>query len=205
LTPRAAGFARPELVASTAWLADELNRAEIRVLDVRWRPDGTGAQAFEAGHIPGAVHVDWRTELNEVPGEEDGPALRLAGADQVAASMSHAGVGDGASVVIYDDSNGLYAARVWWTLRVYGFESVRVARRRVSLMEAREADRQHRLTPPPRRGLHAEAKPTPSADHRRRPRAPRLGRTPRSSTPAPCRSTAATRAARAGSAIFPGQ
>jgi len=126
LTPRAAGFARPELVASTAWLADELNRAEIRVLDVRWRPDGTGARAFGPGHIPGAVHVDWRTELNEVPGEEDGPALRLAGADQVAASMSHAGVGDGASVVIYDDSNGLYAARVWWTLRVYGFESVRV-------------------------------------------------------------------------------
>jgi len=126
MTSRTAGFARPELVASTAWLADELNRAEIRVLDVRWRPDGTGGQAFDAGHIPGAVHIDWKTELNEVPGEDDGPALRLAGPDQIAATMSRAGVGDGSSVVIYDDSNGLYAARVWWTLGVYGFESARV-------------------------------------------------------------------------------
>ncbi len=126
MTARAAGFARPELVASTAWLADELNRAETRVVDVRWRPDGTGSQAFEAGHIPGAVHIDWRNELNEVLGKDDGPALRLAGSDQVAAALSRAGVGDGSSVVIYDDSNGLYAARVWWTLRVYGFESARV-------------------------------------------------------------------------------
>jgi thiosulfate/3-mercaptopyruvate sulfurtransferase len=121
-----AGFARPELIASTAWLADELSRSEIRVLDVRWRPDGTGAEAFEAGHIPGAVHVDWKTELNEVPGEDDGPALRLAGPDQVAATMSRVGVGDGSSVVIYDDSIGLYAARVWWSLRVYGFDSARI-------------------------------------------------------------------------------
>jgi thiosulfate/3-mercaptopyruvate sulfurtransferase len=126
LTDRAAGFARPELLASTAWLADELNRPEIRVLDVRWRPDGTGAQVFEAGHVPGAVSIDWLTELNETPGDEDGPALRLAGPDQVAASMSRAGVGDGSSVVIYDDANGLYASRVWWSLRVYGFESARV-------------------------------------------------------------------------------
>jgi thiosulfate/3-mercaptopyruvate sulfurtransferase len=121
-----AGFARPELIASTAWLADELSRNEIRVLDVRWRPDGTGPEAFESGHIPGAVHVDWKTELNEVPGEDDGPALRLAGPDQVAARMSRAGVGDGSSVVIYDDSIGLYAARVWWSLRVYGFDSARI-------------------------------------------------------------------------------
>jgi thiosulfate/3-mercaptopyruvate sulfurtransferase len=126
LTDRAAGFARPELLASTAWLADEVNRPEIRVLDVRWRPDGTGAQVFEAGHVPGAVSIDWLTELNEAPGDEDGPALRLAGPDQVAATMSRAGVGDGSSVVIYDDANGLYASRVWWSLRVYGFESARV-------------------------------------------------------------------------------
>jgi thiosulfate/3-mercaptopyruvate sulfurtransferase len=123
---RNAGFARPELVASTAWLADELNRAEIRILDVRWRPDGTGAQVHEAGHIPGAAHLDWRADLNEVATDEEGPGLRLAGPEQVAATMSHAGVGDGSSVVIYDDSNGLYAARVWWSLRVYGFESARI-------------------------------------------------------------------------------
>jgi thiosulfate/3-mercaptopyruvate sulfurtransferase len=119
------GFARPELLASTDWLAHELGRGETRILDVRWRPDGTGPQAFEDGHIPGAVHVDWRAELNEAPTEESA-ALRLAGPEQVAAAMSRAGVGDGTSVVVYDDSIGLYAARAWWSLRVYGFESARI-------------------------------------------------------------------------------
>jgi thiosulfate/3-mercaptopyruvate sulfurtransferase len=121
-----AGFARPELLASTDWVAAEMNRGEVRVLDVRWRPDGTGHQAFEDGHIPGAVHVDWRAELTEVASEDDGPTLRLAPPEQVAAAMSRAGVGDGMTVVVYDDSIGLYAARVWWSLRVYGFESARV-------------------------------------------------------------------------------
>jgi thiosulfate/3-mercaptopyruvate sulfurtransferase len=120
------GFARPELLASTDWVAAGMNRGEVRILDVRWRPDGTGHQAFESGHIPAAVHVDWRAELTETPSEEEGPSLRIAAPDQVAAAMSRAGVGDGGTVVVYDDAIGLYASRVWWSLRVYGFESARV-------------------------------------------------------------------------------
>jgi thiosulfate/3-mercaptopyruvate sulfurtransferase len=119
-------FARPELLASTDWVAAEMNRGEVRVLDVRWRPDGSGHEAFENGHIPGAVHVDWRAELIERDAEDEGSTLRLAPPEQVAAAMSRAGVGDGMTVVVYDDSIGLYAARVWWSLRVYGFESARV-------------------------------------------------------------------------------
>ena len=38
-----AGFARPELVATSEWLAENLGRPEVRILDVRWRPDGTAA------------------------------------------------------------------------------------------------------------------------------------------------------------------
>ncbi|HLX35589.1 MAG TPA: sulfurtransferase [Candidatus Limnocylindrales bacterium] len=122
----AAGFARPELLASTDWVAAGMNRGEVRILDVRWRPDGTGRQAFEFGHIPGAVHLDWRAELAEPTAEEEGPSLRIAGPEQVAAALSRAGVGDGMTVVLYDDTIGLYASRVWWSLRVYGFESARV-------------------------------------------------------------------------------
>lgn len=118
------GFARPELLASTDWLSDQLGRPEVRVIDVRWRPDGSGRAAYLAGHIPGAVHVDWRTDLIDQSG--DGEALLLAGPEQVAAALSAAGVSDGATVVIYDDTVGLYAARTWWSLRVYGFESARV-------------------------------------------------------------------------------
>jgi thiosulfate/3-mercaptopyruvate sulfurtransferase len=119
-------FARPELVAAPDWLADQLGRPDLRILDVRWRPDGTGAAIFAAGHIPGAAHIDWRGELIETEGGDAGPGLRLAGPDRVAAAMSRAGIGDGTSLVIYDDSLSLYAARAWWSLRVYGFESARI-------------------------------------------------------------------------------
>ena len=118
------GLARPEHLATTDWLGEQLGRPGIRVLDARWRPDGSAASAYDAGHIPGAIHVDWRREL--IDEGADGEALRLAAPDRMAALATRAGIGDGGTVVVYDDTQGLYAARVWWSLRAYGLESVRV-------------------------------------------------------------------------------
>ncbi len=124
LRQRTPGYARPEVLATTEWLAEHLGRPELRVLDVRWRPDGTARQVFTLGHVPGAAHIDWVTEL--VSREDAGQAFLLAGPEQVAATLGRAGVGDGTTLVIYDDTLSLYAARVWWSLRAYGFESARI-------------------------------------------------------------------------------
>jgi len=121
-----AGFARPELLASTEWLADELGRPDVRIVDCRWRPDGTGPFVFDAGHLPGAAYLDWRAELNDPPSEETSHALRLSSSTSVIAFIRRAGVGDATTLVLYDDTLGLYAARAWWSLRVYGFESARI-------------------------------------------------------------------------------
>jgi thiosulfate/3-mercaptopyruvate sulfurtransferase len=112
------------MLASTDWLSDHIGRPELRILDVRWRPDGSGLAAHAAGHIPGAVHLDWREELIDL--SDTGDALLLAGPEQVATSLARAGVTDGTTVVIYDDTVGLFAARTWWSLRAYGFESARI-------------------------------------------------------------------------------
>ena len=77
------GFARPELLASTEWLADELGRADVRIVDCRWRPDGTGSFVFDAGHLPGAAYLDWRVELNDPPTEETSHSLRLSSSTSV--------------------------------------------------------------------------------------------------------------------------
>jgi thiosulfate/3-mercaptopyruvate sulfurtransferase len=118
------GLSRPELLASTDWLAEQLGRHELRILDVRWRPDGSGRSAFVSGHIPGAAHLEWSTDL--VDRDEDTGTLLLAAPDRVAAALGRAGIGDGTTLVIYDDTLGLYAARTWWSLRAYGFESARI-------------------------------------------------------------------------------
>jgi thiosulfate/3-mercaptopyruvate sulfurtransferase len=117
-------YPRPELVATTEWLAENLSRSELRVVDVRWRPDGTGRQAYAGGHIPGATYIDWAIDL--VAEEDRGTLFLLAPPDQVAAALARAGVGDGNTVVLYDDALSLFAARTWWSLRVYGFEAIRI-------------------------------------------------------------------------------
>jgi thiosulfate/3-mercaptopyruvate sulfurtransferase len=112
------------MLASTDWLADQLARPEVRVIDGRWRPDGTGHATWAMGHIPGAVPIDWRTDLTDP--SESGDTLLLAGPEQVLDALGRAGIGDGATVVVYDDTVSLFAARIWWSLRVYGLESVRI-------------------------------------------------------------------------------
>ncbi len=117
-------YARPELLASPDWLAENLGRPQVRVLDVRWRPDGAGKIVFAEGHLPGATHLDWREALTD--GDAPRDVLLLAPPDQVGAALASAGVGTGTTVVLYDDTASLYAARAWWSLRVYGLDSVRI-------------------------------------------------------------------------------
>ncbi|MGH2476035.1 MAG: sulfurtransferase [Candidatus Limnocylindrales bacterium] len=118
------GLARPEILATTEWLAEQLDRRGVRIIDARWRPDGSGPEVFRTGHIPGAAHVDWRVDL--VDGDGTGEGIRVGPPDQIAAVAARAGIGDGSTIVVYDDTQGLYAARVWWTLRTYGAEQVRI-------------------------------------------------------------------------------
>ncbi len=117
------GFPRPELLATPDWLAEQAGRPDLRIVDVRWRPDGSGAQVHAVGHIPGAVHLDWVTDLSE---REGGGVVQLAGPEHVASALGRLGIGDGTSVVLYDDTMGLYASRAWWSLRAYGFDAARV-------------------------------------------------------------------------------
>jgi thiosulfate/3-mercaptopyruvate sulfurtransferase len=124
MIPTMSGLARPELLATTDWLAENLGRQSVRLLDARWRPDGTGVDTYKAGQIPGARYVDWRVDLVEE--YEDSDAIRLASPDRVAALAARTGIGEGKTVVIYDDTHGLYAARVWWSLQAYGLDQVRI-------------------------------------------------------------------------------
>ncbi len=124
MIPAMNGLARPEILATTEWLAEQLGRPGLRVLDLRWRPDGSAAAVHAMGHIPGAVKVDWRAELTE--DVADGDAFVLVAPDRMAALAERAGLSDGSTVVVYDDSQGVFAARAWWSLRAYGLESVRI-------------------------------------------------------------------------------
>ena len=116
-------YAHPELLATPEWLAENLGRPGCGVLDLRWRPDGSGRRLYTAGHVPGAAYVDWRSELVE---QEADDLLLMAGPARVAEVMARSGIGNGMAAVLYDDTAGSIASWAWWTLRVYGFESARL-------------------------------------------------------------------------------
>jgi thiosulfate/3-mercaptopyruvate sulfurtransferase len=114
-------------LTSAAKLAARLESATPpALLDVRWAlGDEHGREHHLAGHIPGAVFVDLDRELAAPPapalGRHPLPAL---GALEAAARRW--GVREGGSVVAYDDSGGLAAARAWWLLEWAGVADVRI-------------------------------------------------------------------------------
>lgn len=95
-------------------------RGEVVLADVRWYLDGrSGRDAYEKGHIPGAVFIDLDNSLAGHGGEEVG-RHPLPTPAQFAEAMSANGIGDGATVVAYDDAGGVIAARLVWMLRALG-------------------------------------------------------------------------------------
>ena len=107
------------------WLQDRLYHERMRVLDVRGRhPSSPLPHAkrteYTAGHIPGAMFVDWEHDFID---PTDPVPVQVAGAAEFAARAGELGVGDGDLVVTYDDYYGIFAARVAWAFRYYGAES----------------------------------------------------------------------------------
>jgi thiosulfate/3-mercaptopyruvate sulfurtransferase len=106
-------------------LAARLGVPELRIVDCRWylgRP-GAGLEAWDAGHIPGAIHLDLDADLSARTGPGRHP---LPSPADFARRLGAVGIGDGHDVVAYDDVGGWVAARLWWMLDNLGFGAVRV-------------------------------------------------------------------------------
>jgi thiosulfate/3-mercaptopyruvate sulfurtransferase len=111
------------MLVSTQWLAAHLDDPDLVVVDLRWGSDGSGRARYDAGHIPGAVFLDWTTDIVD---PQSPIAFMLAGPGRFASAMERCGIGDDTNVIAYADDHGSGAYRVWWACRVYGHENVRV-------------------------------------------------------------------------------
>ncbi|MFZ0014281.1 MAG: sulfurtransferase [Acidimicrobiia bacterium] len=108
--------------------AAELSRRlhDVGLYDMRWDlvDPGKGRQTYADGHIPGAVFVDLDHDLASEPGLDGRhplpPILDFA------STLGRLGIEPGMHVVVYDDSGGRMAARLWWMLRSIGHEDVQV-------------------------------------------------------------------------------
>jgi thiosulfate/3-mercaptopyruvate sulfurtransferase len=108
------GYAKPVLV-TTGWLAEHLGDEGLVVAEVDENPD-----LYEEGHIPGAVKLHWRDDLQD-PLERD-----IVDKATFEAVLGERGIGNGTAVVLYGDKNNWFAAYAYWYLKVYGHGDVRI-------------------------------------------------------------------------------
>ncbi len=123
-------YPNARFLAEPDWLAAHLNDADVRVIDARFdvvaQADGTfrevpGRTGYRQGHIPGAQFVDLHADLDDAQNPTS-----IAGPQAFEALMRRLGIGPRTTVVIYDDRGGVWAARLWWALRYYGHERVKM-------------------------------------------------------------------------------
>jgi thiosulfate/3-mercaptopyruvate sulfurtransferase len=110
------GYAHPEVLVDTAWVAAHLDDPQVRIVEADEDP-----LLYEAvGHIPGAVKLDWHVDVQD-PVQRD--FIDKAGFE---ALMSRYGVGNDTTVVFYGDKNNWYAAYSFWLFKLYGHPDARL-------------------------------------------------------------------------------
>ncbi|GAC1427180.1 MAG: sulfurtransferase [Candidatus Velthaea sp.] len=111
------------------WLIARIDDPRLRIIDARNVPHGgtvamaSGLEQYHAGHLPGAIHLDYAGELADAATPY---ATRVAPSDAFASAVGTKGIGDTALVVAYDDGTIPFAARIVWNFHYYGLRDAYV-------------------------------------------------------------------------------
>jgi len=138
MTATKKNYPHSEYLVETEWLEQHLDKPNLRVFDctvnVKPNPDSVkreqvpfvyqgGLEHYEHAHIPGAGFID-------IPGKLSAPSkqypLILPDENQFVEVMSHCGISNNDQVILYSSSEPIWAARVWWMLRAFGFDNAAI-------------------------------------------------------------------------------
>jgi thiosulfate/3-mercaptopyruvate sulfurtransferase len=135
-------------LVETEWLAERLAQPDLKIVDARWRGDGSSSRdLYRAGHIPGAVHLDWQLDLAWT--NRANLRYMLLPPARFAQVMTQAGIGNGSLVVVYSDYDYSGAARLWWALQYYGHRRVVVLNGGWNKWQAENRPVSFETAPPP--------------------------------------------------------
>jgi len=118
-------------LVTTEWLATHLDHDNLRIIDIRGRVMPASEppphyfshrDKYNESHIPNAQFIDWTTDIVE----PNTPSNDILNADDFATLMSKLGIANDSVVIAYDDANGMFASRFWWTMNYYGHENVAI-------------------------------------------------------------------------------
>ena len=114
-SPELAGYAHPERLVTTEWLEAHKGTEGLVVLE-----SNEDVLLYDTGHIPGAIKIDWHTELND-------PVVRdYLDGEAFSDLMSRKGISRDDTVVIYGDKSNWWAAYTLWVFTLFGHQDVRL-------------------------------------------------------------------------------
>jgi thiosulfate/3-mercaptopyruvate sulfurtransferase len=109
------GYAHPEVLVSTDWVEQHLNDPNVRLVE-----SNEDTLLYSSGHIPGAVHVDWTSDLNDQIRRD---YITREGFERL---MSRIGVTPDTLVVFYGDKNNWWATYAFWVFQLFGHTKAKV-------------------------------------------------------------------------------
>jgi thiosulfate/3-mercaptopyruvate sulfurtransferase len=113
--PSAKGYAHPEKLVSTEWLAAHLTDPSIRILE-----SDEDVLLYDMGHVPGAQKIDWHADLNDAVQRDYVSAPRFQ------ELLRARGIDASTPVILYGDKNNWWAAYALWVFELFGFTGVRL-------------------------------------------------------------------------------
>jgi thiosulfate/3-mercaptopyruvate sulfurtransferase len=108
-------MSRADVLVSADWAEQNLNAPGVVFVEV-----DEDTSAYDGGHIPGAVKLDWKTEL------QDQVRRDFVSKEQFEALLSQKGIGNDDTVILYGGNNNWFAAYAYWYFKLYGHDSVKL-------------------------------------------------------------------------------
>ncbi|MEO5590845.1 MAG: sulfurtransferase [Gemmatimonadaceae bacterium] len=109
------GYAHPDALVTTEWLAAHLGNENIRILE-----SDEDVLLYDTGHIPGAQKIDWHEDLN------DSVQRDYVSREQFETLLRSKGIDESTTVIFYGDKNNWWAAYAYWVFQLFGFTNAKL-------------------------------------------------------------------------------
>jgi len=108
-------YANAEALVDTEWVEQNLDDDSVVLVEV-----DEDITAYEKGHIPNAIVIDWESELHDLPRRE------FLSSEQLAKLLGEKGISNDDTIVLYSGNNNWFAAYAYWLFKYRGVENVKL-------------------------------------------------------------------------------